>query len=49
MTGGSTLPASEAQFSEQLKHYFPRVWDMKYIMGKKNIHGGLLKGVPTVS
>ena len=40
---GDRLPASEAQFSEQLKLYFPKVWDMKYIMGKKNIHGGLSK------
>lgn len=40
---GDKLPLSEAQFNEQLKLYFPRVWDMKYIMGKKNLHGGLSK------
>lgn len=40
---GDKLPMSESKFSEQLKLYFPRVWDMKYIMGKKNIHGGLSK------
>jgi hypothetical protein len=40
---GDKLPASEAEFSRQLKLYFPRVWDMKYIMGKKSIHGGLSK------
>jgi hypothetical protein len=40
---GDKLPESEAEFNRQLKLYFPRVWDMKYIMGKKNIHGGLSK------
>ena len=40
---GDKLPTSEAAFGEQLRLYFPRVWDMKYIMGKKNIHGGLSK------
>ena len=40
---GDVLPAVESGFAAQLRLYFPRVWDMKYIMSKKNIHGGLSK------
>lgn len=40
---GATLPDSEQEFLSQLKTYFPKHWDMKFIMGKKNIHGGLQK------
>jgi hypothetical protein len=40
---GTTLPESEEEFLAQLKIYFPNHWDMKFIMGKKNIHGGLQK------
>lgn len=40
---GATLPDSEQEFLAQLKTYFPKHWDMKFIMGKKNIHGGLQK------
>lgn len=40
---GTNLPATEKEFTEQLKVYFPKVWDMKYVMSKKNMHGGLQK------
>lgn len=40
---GTNLPATEKEFTEQLKVYFPKVWDMKYVMSKKNLHGGLQK------
>lgn len=40
---GTTLPDSEQEFLAQLKMYFPKHWDMKFIMGKKSIHGGLQK------
>jgi CCR4-NOT transcription complex subunit 7/8 len=45
---GDKLPPSETQFNELLKLYFPRVWDMKYIMSKKNLHGGLSKVCPAL-
>lgn len=42
LTGGS-LPESEAAFTAALALYFPRVWDIKHIMHKINLHGGLSK------
>lgn len=36
------LPKSESQFFEQLKLYFPNVYDVKYLMKScKNLKGGL--------
>lgn len=40
---GTNLPTTEKEFTDQLKIYFPKVWDMKYVMSKKNLHGGLQK------
>lgn len=40
---GAHLPPTEDEFFDILKEYFPRVYDMKYLMKFCDLHGGLNK------
>lgn len=43
------LPPTEAEFFSVLKLYFPRLYDIKYLMGiRGNLHGGLIRVAETL-
>lgn len=40
---GAHLPTTEDEFFDILREFFPRVYDMKYLMKFCDLHGGLNK------